>query len=134
MAGFMVLKVWGERYADFAPLSGGHAETLPVSIGEANASELQRVSDVSEREGWFARYTAPGYMDQTDLTGPHESAIDAAIECFRTFGDDSEDSDDSKELDSIVDEIKRSHGLGECQNPSATEGRHFVGCGCKEGN
>ena len=33
--------------------------------------------DIEMREGWYSRFSAPGYMDRTDWGGPHETAEEA---------------------------------------------------------
>lgn len=100
--GFMRLEVWKEAYADFAPQGGGFAETLPLCEGE----EMQRVSDIMPAR-YFARYSAPGYMDCTSSVGPFYTAAEALRECFRLYGDDCSPEDRS-ELASLLWRVR--HG------------------------
>jgi hypothetical protein len=37
-------------------------------------------------EGWFCRYSAPGYMDCTDWIGPYETEEEAIEECEALYG------------------------------------------------
>lgn len=106
MAGFMKLQVYRVPCAGYAPVTGGLADVLPCEIGDAN-DKLQRVSDTAER--WFARYSAPGYMDATDPVGPHDTAREAARECFKLYGAESYEGDpspDEIELREILAEIE----------------------------
>lgn len=41
-------------------------------------------------EGWFARMSAPGYLDCTDWIGPYDTAEEAERECREMYGDDDE--------------------------------------------
>lgn len=110
MAGFMKLQAWSEHYADFAPASGGFAETRPLS----EQGDDQRVSDVSERKGWFARYSAPGYMDRTDSVGPFDTYQEAIQECLRLYGEEGEGSIASEdELEAI--EMLVAYGMPETE-------------------
>jgi hypothetical protein len=39
-------------------------------------------------EGWFCRLSAPGYMDCTEWSGPHQTRVQALAELDRMYGDD----------------------------------------------
>jgi len=43
-------------------------------------------------EGWFARYSANGYLDCTDWVGPCETEEQAIEECKELYGDDNGDA------------------------------------------
>lgn len=106
MAGHMKLTVYQTRYADYAPSAGGWAATLACDVGDSDDS-LQRVSDIAV--GWFGQYSAPGYMDQTEPSGPYETATEAAEETFKMFGEESFDSDpspDEIELGELLSRIR----------------------------
>ena len=102
MAGFMVLQVWRERMtlrwdaesqdARFVPESEAHGfDDLPEII----ASEIEGYAEPNiGGEGslaWFARYSAPGYMDRTDTAGPGPTAIEAGIACWDLYDGDAEE-------------------------------------------
>jgi len=48
-------------------------------------------SEYTVVSGWFSRYSAPGFMDQTDYCGPYPTAKEAADECKEMYGDEEED-------------------------------------------
>ena len=41
-------------------------------------------------EGWFAWYSAPGYMDRTDYLGPFATESEAIAECKDLYGEEDE--------------------------------------------
>jgi hypothetical protein len=41
--------------------------------------------------GWFARLSAPGYMDCTEWSGPYETEAEASAELGAMYGDEDED-------------------------------------------
>ena len=54
----------------------------------AQLREFMHVYTVQEDDGrYVARLSAPGYLDCTDWTSPHEREIDAVIELFELYGD-----------------------------------------------
>ena len=59
----------------------------------------------TEREGWFAMYSAPGYMDRTEPVGPFETATEAVETCFDLYGDPEDQAD--------LDEYARMHARAE---------------------
>lgn len=48
------------------------------------------VDDVETVIGWFARLSAPGYMDCTEWQGPYETEAEALADLADTYGDDDE--------------------------------------------
>lgn len=48
---------------------------------------------VSESFGYFARLSAPGYLDCTDWSGPYSSATEAEDALSEMYGDDSGDAE-----------------------------------------
>lgn len=51
------------------------------------------VDDVETITGWFARLSAPGYMDCTEWQGPYEDESSAYAGLAESYGDDEEDQD-----------------------------------------
>jgi hypothetical protein len=45
-------------------------------------------------EGFFAHYTAPGYLDQTPWIGPYQTEEEAIRECKGFYGDDENNEDE----------------------------------------
>ena len=84
MAGFMELVFWQEMGADYV-VPGEGEQFLPLSIGVANDYSRQG----ERRNAWWAQYTAPGYMDQTDPVYG-DTAVEALEECFAMYGDDTD--------------------------------------------
>lgn len=41
-------------------------------------------------EGWFARYSAPGYLDCTDWVGPKDTESAARKLCVEVYGEEDE--------------------------------------------
>ena len=54
------------------------------------------VEDVETVAGWFARLSAPGYMDCTEWQGPYETEEEALAGLAETFGDDEEDDNEDQ--------------------------------------
>jgi hypothetical protein len=51
---------------------------------------------ITRREGWYARLSAPGYLDCTDWTGPYETE-DAALDAVKEDHDVDDNGDDLSE-------------------------------------
>lgn len=59
-------------------------------------------------EGWFGRYSAPGYLDATDECGPFLNAHDAVVETFTQYGeasfsDEPITGDEQEAIDLLID-------------------------------
>ena len=106
MSGFMRLTAYRASFADYVPMEGGFAEMRECDTVDSSEA-LQIVSDVAT--AWFARYSAPGYMDQTDSVGPFKTPREAAQACFDLYGEESEDpehpSPDEIELTEVFEAI-----------------------------
>jgi len=98
----MQLQVWRERMvlrwdadsqdARFVPESEAHGfDDLPEII----ASEIEAYAEPNiGGEGslaWFACYSAPGYMDRTDTSGPWPTALEAGVACWDLYDGDGEE-------------------------------------------
>lgn len=57
--------------------------------------------------GWFAEYSAPGYMDKTDSVGPYKTAPEAILECLRLYGEEGEGSIASDDELEAIDLLTR---------------------------
>ena len=88
MSGFMKLHCWHESKAWECSFEGGFTELL--------------------EPGWFAWYTAPGYMDRTDPVGPYKGPIPALRAAFDSYGD-PESPDDRRELAGLLWEARRRY-------------------------
>lgn len=55
---------------------------------EAAAAYGVEPEDVETVFGWFARLSAPGYMDCTDWIGPYDTEEEAVEECEALYGDE----------------------------------------------
>ena len=58
-----------------------------------------------EDDGWYSRYSAPGYLDCTDEIGPFETEEEAAIECFCMHGEESLDGQLTADEQELIDII-----------------------------
>lgn len=60
-----------------------------------NVADVRRMHDAVDLDvetvtGWFARLSAPGYMDCTEWQGPYETEAEALADLADTYGDDDE--------------------------------------------
>lgn len=55
---------------------------------EAAAAYRVDVEDVETIFGWFARLSAPGYLDATDWTGPYETEEEAIADLQDMYGEE----------------------------------------------
>lgn len=78
MAGFMKLRVWQEAAHEHA---NGSGDVQPISM----LKDHERGALVNAH-AWWGQYTAPGYMDQTEVSGPYQTNDEAALETFRLYG------------------------------------------------
>jgi hypothetical protein len=62
--------------------------------GEVLADLIQYCEDKPHEytvvQGWFARYSAPGYLDCTNWVGPCATEQEAIDECKELYGDEDE--------------------------------------------
>lgn len=71
--------------------------------------KISEIFDVTIESGWFARLTAPGYMDRTEAVGPFSSKSEALAELKYMYGDDEEDEEDEEDDEDFdVEASKRS--------------------------
>lgn len=67
-----------------------------------DAGEIDLLDDNDEPvpcpAGWYGRLSAPGYLDCTDWSGPHETEDAALLDLFAMYGDDF-DPDSTTEED-----------------------------------
>lgn len=71
------------------------ARGRPTKAGILKYCEGSRVFSIKKVKGWFARLSAPGYMDATDWQGPYKTEREAldAVKSFHEV-DDEGDFDD----------------------------------------
>jgi hypothetical protein len=78
-------------------------------------------------EGWYGRYSAPGYMDCTDDCGPFPSAIEAARETAETFGMlDERGSEDRDELAALLWRLRDMGNRGRRAAYACAEGARYL--------
>lgn len=63
---------------------------FPAEVAKMHDADVEDVETVI---GWFARLSAPGYMDCTEWQGPYETEAEALADLAETFGDDDEEDD-----------------------------------------
>ncbi len=86
--------------ADIPPVD---VSELPIGETTEDADILDAVSeyvegepyDVTLKEGYCARYSAPGYLDCTDWCGPYDTSEQAETECREVYGDEDEESEET---------------------------------------
>jgi hypothetical protein len=77
-------------------------ECLTPYESVANAAKLEpylegsRIEGVEHHEGWYARLSAPGYLDCTSWNGPHATR-DAALASLLEHFECDEEGDDLSE-------------------------------------
>ena len=74
----------------------GSGGKLALSVF-AKYIEGNNIYSVSEEHGWYARLSAPGYMDATDWMGPYKSERAAlkAVKDFHEVDDEGDDPNDA---------------------------------------
>lgn len=108
MSGHMKLSVWSEPAERLDDPDNG--DLVPRS--EAGADDSRAAYSAPEHaHAWWGQYTAPGYMDRTDTSGPYASAAEAARETFALYGDDEPGSDDRRELAALLWQIRARGAL-----------------------
>ncbi len=98
MAGFMVLKVW--REAGVEALDPEDINCTYLQPESHVGAEHRVAGGESDTNAWWAQYSAPGYMDRTDVVHG-TTAVEAALECFAIYGND-ESKEDRDELAAIL--------------------------------
>lgn len=98
MAGHMRLTVWQEAAHEHA---NGSGDVQPVSMLEDHEQ-----GTLVNAHAWWGKYSAPGFMDQTEVSGPYEHETEAALATFELFGmtgEGEERTDDEREcIDMLV--------------------------------
>lgn len=97
---------------------------------EAAAAYGVDPEDVETVFGWFARLSAPGYMDCTEWSGPFDTEEEAIAECKDMYGDDEPSTTDPDATDVIQAWIKDTEEFS--QHEAVTvfyeHGQHFATC------
>ena len=62
----------------------------------ASYVEGSAIDSVERKEGWYARLSAPGYLDCTEWDGPHETA-ELALAAVKEFYEVDDNGDDPPE-------------------------------------
>lgn len=70
--------------------------------------------------GWWARYSAPGYLDATDWCFSSNSPMEAIEEAFTTYGDDEDDAEVA-EYESMMDAARKAFVIKNAGQPRAEE-------------
>ena len=52
----------------------------------------EEIDGEEPKTGYWACYSAPGFMDRTDLVGPCDSYTEAVMECLSMYGEEGEGS------------------------------------------
>ena len=71
---------------------------------DANVAQLAdyipsgKVYGIERREGWYARLSAPGYLDCTEWDGPHGSEESAIASVCETYDCDENGDDDAGDI------------------------------------
>ena len=61
------------------------------SAEQVAADHGMDIDDVETVTGWFARLSAPGYLDCTEWQGPYETREEAIADLVSTYGDEDEE-------------------------------------------
>ena len=125
MAGFMRLQVWRERMTLRVDPESGDPRFVPESeahgygdLPEIIASEIEGYAEPNiGGEGsmaYFSCYSAPGYMDRTETSGPWPTAMEALCSTFETYASDEADEAEAVSLAGAfgIDPIEARFRLG----------------------
>lgn len=79
--------------ADVLSASDFGSNGRPLKTAILKYTEGSKVRSIKKIKGWFARLSAPGYMDATDWQGPYKTekaALDAVKDLYEVddYGDD----------------------------------------------
>ena len=88
---FMSVETFHGKMMQFDGRNG--IDIVPLDVADITRDALMRESkgfEVTEEiiSGWFARYSAPGYLDCTDWMGPYGSKSEAIREVRSVYGPD----------------------------------------------
>lgn len=95
---FMKVQTFHGKMMQFDGRNG--IDIVPLDVADITRDALSKESrgaEVTEEiiSGWFARYSAPGYLDCTNWDGPHQTEDAARQSVIAMYGDDdAADSDD----------------------------------------
>lgn len=106
MAGFMRLQVWRERMTlrwdteangpRFVPVSEAHGyEDLPAEIEAERDGYAEPNIGGEGAMAYWANYSAPGYMDKTDTSGPWPTGFEALYDAFTSYASDEADDEEA---------------------------------------
>lgn len=81
------------EYGEWFIYENEYGETCIIDHEYMNDIPEECISRVEKQraEGWCARYSAPGYLDCTDWTGPFETEEEAIEECRALYGDEEDE-------------------------------------------
>lgn len=98
MSGFMQLQVYPAMSVTIGGTRVEEGSACPSC--DAYDNTTCECAHEGRKPGWFARYSAPGYLDCTD-TVYGSTPDEAACEAFALYGDDT-NQDDRRELAAIL--------------------------------
>ena len=106
----MRLQWWRDRTVRVFDRNSREDVSVPSEYADAYDPAAFPDEGPSAREGWFAEYSALGFTDVTDWTGPHDSPAAAIVEAFDAFGN----ADDPADRREVVEAL-RSVGCDDSQ-------------------
>lgn len=76
----------------------GSSQCLPIEYALDSAcweQESDQLASITfHRDEWCGRYSAPGYLDATEWSGPYDTEEEATFEVRALFGDDEEEEEE----------------------------------------
>lgn len=96
--GFMQNEVVYKTFHQLYTLNEGICSYPAHSVSAAEVAKIhgEDIEDVETITGWFARMSAPGYLDCTEWCGPFETEEDAINHLSEMYGDDDDDDEKSE--------------------------------------
>jgi hypothetical protein len=99
---FMIPSYYHGKFAIVSDASGEFEASFPAEF--YSAKDHSEDHTVEYEEGWFCQLSAPGYMDQTDWSGPFATEEEAREEIRNTWEVDPDTGDDLDD-DGIVNPV-----------------------------
>lgn len=96
---------------------------MVVDVQEFSATEAAEFMQDDAATGFYARLSAPGYLDCTDWSGPFDTEEEAIQAIYEMYGDDMPDDEESPDEGDYV--LSDTGPLGSKTNVGLHEGQYL---------